>query len=97
MMELENIQNITFKQSLTEKKEWLENLSAAELKAWIREFIWKEVYFPLDIPKVSSPISHLSNLLRDGSPKLKVITRTVLPELLKEWDGMIPAHNYRVF
>ena len=89
---MENNEIIQKKYHVDDQRQWVESLSASQLKDWLRRFIWRHEYFPLDIPYIiSNPISHLATLLQAGSPQLIVNLRIILPELLKEWGSYDPA------
>jgi hypothetical protein len=73
--------------SSDEQLAWLEQLSADDLKNWLRRSIWVQTAVPLIIPRTATLIAYLSDLLKTGSSGLLSQLRIVLPGLLQEWGG----------
>jgi hypothetical protein len=66
---------------------WLERLHYAELKGWLKNVIWRGDWTPLIIPPSAVPISYIARLLLRTDARVKTDLRTIIPELLSEWNA----------
>lgn len=75
----------SFIHGFEEQLKWLEGLGAAELKLWLRGYVWAKRTYPLVVPNVTDRVTQFISLVKAGTPALIVSVRSVIPELLKEW------------
>lgn len=68
-----------------EQLKWLEIHSAAELKLWLRGYVWAKRTHPLVVSNITDQVTQFISLVKAGTPALTVTVRSVIPELLKEW------------
>src|SRR5215203_3906730 len=74
--------DLTFSQDdLMNPGPWLERQSQESLKEWLRRALWTRQTLPV----FNANSFEISELLKDGSPSLKIRVRKVVPELLQEW------------
>jgi hypothetical protein len=66
---------------------WINLQSYGQLKEWLREAIWHQVFLPVVIPHNTMPASYLAQLLLQSEARIKTHLRTIIPELIKEWGA----------
>jgi hypothetical protein len=72
---------------LTNPLDWLQRQSYGQLKDWLRQALWHGRFLPVMIPSENAPaISYLAQLLLRSNTEVKTSLRTIIPELLREWN-----------
>lgn len=65
---------------------WVQCQHYAELKRWLKSVVWRGDWTPLIIPPSAVPISYLARMLLRADARVKTDLRTIIPELLSEWN-----------
>jgi hypothetical protein len=66
---------------------WMKRQPYGELKAWLRQALWNEKFLPVLIPPYNvPPILYLAQLLLRSDLEVRTAMRTIIPELLREWN-----------
>lgn len=65
---------------------WIQRQHYAELKGWLKSVVWSGNWTPLIIPPSAVPISYLARMLLRADARVKTDLRTIIPELLSEWN-----------
>jgi hypothetical protein len=71
---------------------WTNRQHYAELKHWLKNGLWRGDWTPLIIPPSAVPISYLAQMLLRADPRVKADLRTIIPELLSEWNAYDSRH-----
>jgi hypothetical protein len=66
---------------------WLKRQPYGKLKNWLRRALWNGKFLPVMIPSNVPPVSHLAQLLLRTDAEVKTSLRTIIPELLREWNA----------
>src|SRR5215213_7295963 len=66
---------------------WVNRQPYAELKKWLKRFVFQRDLSPVIIPPSSIPLSYLIQLLLRADAPVKTELRTIIPELLSEWNA----------
>lgn len=66
---------------------WLKRQPYGKLKNWLRRALWNGKTLPVMIPSNVPLVSHLAPLLLRSDVEVKTALRTIIPELLREWNA----------
>lgn len=66
---------------------WLKRQPYGKLKNWLRRALWSGKTLPVMIPSNVPLVSHLAPLLLRSDVEVKTALRTIIPELLREWNA----------
>jgi hypothetical protein len=74
-------------EDLVNPLDWLKRQPYGKLKYWLRQGMWNGKFLPVMIPYNIPPVSYLSQLLLRSDTEVKTSLRTIVPELLREWNA----------
>lgn len=66
---------------------WMKRQPYGNLKSWLRQGLWNDKFLPVMIPHNIHPVSYLIQLLLRSDKEVKTSLRTMIPELLREWNA----------
>ena len=71
---------------------WMKRQSYGALKSWLRQALWNDRFLPVLIPPYNvHPVLYLIQLFLRSDVEVRTSMRTIIPELLREWN----AHDTR--
>jgi hypothetical protein len=66
---------------------WMRRQTYGDLKNWLRQAVWNGKFLPVIIPPINvPPILYLVQLLLRNDTEVRTAMRTIIPELLREWN-----------
>lgn len=74
-------------EDLADPLAWMHRQTYGELKNWLRRAVWNNKLLPVIIPPINVPSSlYLVQLLLRSDIEVRTSMRTIIPELLREWN-----------